>query len=202
MAKVDFQSEIEQALHDDGYLEKLIKNISPERTKFADREKGEKVLLSVSEKHPERLYDKWDIFIEYLRSSNAFSKYPSLYIIAHLVKVDSENKFKDCIDEYLDIINDKSVMVASHLVLNCGKIAKIKPEFEPKITRKLLKIDSTNHSAEHKELIKSYIIEAFYNYLTQSTLNDEIIEFIKNQVNSSSNKTRKIAHRILKEYNL
>ncbi len=120
MATKDFQNEIKQALHDDEYMEKLIKYISPEKTKHTDREIGEKVLISISEKHPKRLYDKWDVFVEYLRSDNAFSKYPSLYIIANLVK-----------------------------------------------------IDSTKHSADHKELIKSYIIEAFMRYLSQSSLNQK-----------------------------
>jgi sulfur relay (sulfurtransferase) DsrC/TusE family protein len=90
-------------------------------------------------------------------------------------------------------------MIASHLALNCGKIAKMKPEFEPQITTKLLKIDSTSHSTEHKELIKSYIIEAFYSYFHQSLLKREIINFIREQINSDSNKTRKIAKKILME---
>ena len=193
------EKEIKRALNDDEYLEELIESISPKRKSHEDREKGAKVLIGLSQSHPERLYGKWNVFFENLKSNNAFSKYPSLYIIANIVTIDSENKFASYIDQYLDLINDESVMVASHLALNCGKIAKIKPEYENKITRKLLDIDSQNHSKDHKELIKSYIIEAFYGYVHQSTLKREITDFIKEQVNSESNKTKKLAKKILEE---
>ncbi len=199
MKTKEYQEEIEKALNDNKYLEELLRNISPERKKHTDRDKSRTILITISEKYPERLYDKWYIFTEYLRSNNAFSKSPSLYIIANLIVIDSEGKFNKYIDEYLDLLNNKSVMIASHLALNCGKIVKMKPEFEPQITTKLLKIDSTSHSTEHKELIKSYIIEAFYSYFHQSPLKREIINFIREQINSDSNKTRKIAKKILME---
>lgn len=65
----------EKALDSDNYLEGLIGNISPKRKKHSDREKGSTILITISKKHPQKLYGKWHIFTEYLRGNNAFSKY-------------------------------------------------------------------------------------------------------------------------------
>lgn len=187
---------------DDNLIMELIDGISPDRKKMKHRELCSKTLQYISEKYPEMLYDKWNIFVNLLESDNAFSKLPVVYILANLAKIDKEKKFEKAFNTYFGLLNDKSVAISSHVAANSVKIINAKPNLEGQITASLLDIDKTNHTPDHKALIKSYIIEAFSEYFENSTRKDEIIGFIMNQLDSISPKTRKVAKQFLKNNKL
>ena len=90
------------------------------------------------------------------------------------------------------------MIVAGHLAANSGKIAKAKPELQVKITNKLLNIDKTNQ--KHKDLVKAGAIEAFDKYFEEAKNKNKILEFVKDQLNSKSPKTRKTAKEFLKKW--
>ena len=155
-----------------------------------------KVLLLISEEHPEVLYSKWDFFIDMIDSDNAYWKLSAVRIIANLTRVDTENRFEEIFNKYYNLLND-SVIVAGHITANSGKIARAKPTLQAEITNKLLNIDKTNQ--EHKDLVKAGAIESFSEYFEEAKNKDEIIEFVKQQLDSNSPKTKKKAKEFLKK---
>ena len=143
------------------------------------------------------LYPEWDFFADLINSNNSYKKLIAVRIIANITKIDAKNEFEELFDKYYSLLGDRR-MVAGHLASNSGKIVKAKPELETKITTKLLNIDKTNH--KHKELIKGYAIGAFREYFEETKNRKEIVEFVKDKLESKSLKTRKIAEKFLKKW--
>ena len=195
---VNIESVAKRALDDEKALSELLEGIISKKETI--RFNSFKTLLLISEEHPEMLYPKWDFFVELLSSDNTYWKYIAIYIIANLTKIDTKNKFEKIFDKFYHLLNDKSMIPAAHLAGNSGKIAQTKPKLQTKITNKLLSIDKTHHTPERRDLIKSYAIESFSEYFEEAENKDKIIEFVKQQLNCKSPKTRKIAKDFLKKW--
>lgn len=186
----------EKALEDTELLSQLLDGLTSKKETF--RYNCFKVLMLISQEHGELLYPKWDYFVELLSSDHTYWKLSALQIIANLTKVDTENKFESIFERYYGLLDDKSMIPAAYVAANSGKIVKAKPELEPSITNKLLNIDETHHEAERKDLIKAGAIEAFSEYFEEAKDKDKITEFVKEQLNSTSPKTRKTAKNFLR----
>jgi len=157
-----------------------------------------KVLMYVSEEQPEILYPKYDYLANLLDSDNHFHRYMSINILANLAVIDKENKFEKIFDNYFSNIDGDRTMVAGQAALNSGKIAKATLSIQTKITKRLLNIEKT-HKGKQIDLIKAYVIEAFNKYFAESSDKNEILDFVKAQLDSKSPKTRKLAKEFLKK---
>ncbi len=155
------------------------------------------VLLHLSEEQPKLLYPKWDFLAGMLDSDNAYWKLIAVRLIANLTSVDTENRFEQIFDKYYNLLSD-SVIVAGHITANSGKIARAKPELQPRITERLLNINKT--SQKHKDLIKAGAIDSFGEYFEESKDKEKIMEFVKQQLDCESPKTRKKAREFLKKW--
>ncbi len=193
---INVESTAEKALKDKELLSELLGGITSKEDEV--RHNSFKPLLIISEEHPEVLYPHWDYFSSLLTSENSYHRYIAVYMIANLTTVDAENKFETISNEYLNLLNDKSVMVAGHLAGNLGKIAKAKPHLQAKITKMLLDIDKTYPRPERRDLIKGRAIEAFSEYFEEAKDRNKIMEFVKEQLESTSPTTRKKAKEFLK----
>jgi hypothetical protein len=155
------------------------------------------VLLHLSEEKPETLYPHWDFLVEMLDAKNAYWKLIAVRLLANLTAADSENKFERIFGKYYNLLND-SVIIAGHITANSGKIARAKPRLQAEITDRLLSIDKTTQ--KHKDLIKAGAIESFGEYFAESKDKEKIVEFVRQQLNGESPKTRKIAKEFLEKW--
>jgi hypothetical protein len=155
------------------------------------------VLLSLSQKDPASLYPHWDFLVEMLDSDNAYRKLIAVRLLANLIRADSENRFEEIFDKYYNLLND-SVIVAGHITANSGKIARAKPKLQAEITNRLLNIDRTTQ--KHKDLIKAGAIDSFGEYFAESDDKEKILEFVRQQLDCDSPKTRKKAKEFLKKW--
>jgi len=158
-----------------------------------------KILTHVSEEQPKVLYPKWDYLADLLDSDNHYQRYISINILSNLAVVDTKNKFEKIFDKYFSNIEGDRTMVAGQAALNSGKIAKVKPNLQTKITNRLLNIDKT-HRGKQIDLIKAYVIEAFNEYFEESSNKNKILGFVKAQLESRSPKTKKLANEFLKKW--
>jgi hypothetical protein len=158
------------------------------------------ILLTVSSSDPKALYPHWDALTEMLDSQNNFFKYQAVYLIANLLSADTEGRFDLISKKYFGLIDSDSIMIASHLALNAGKIAKAKPELRPIITALLLKAGKKSGDRKNGELLRSYIIEAFEQYADNVGQADPIRAFVSDQLESGSPKTRKTAKNFLDKH--
>lgn len=194
---VSLESVAKKASKDKEVLSELLEGILSKKDII--RYNSFKTLLLISEEHPEVLYPKWDFFADLIDSDNSYRKLIAVRIIANLTRTDTKEKFSKIFDKYYDLFND-SVIVAGHLAASSGKIAKAKPKLQTKITNKLLNIDKTNQ--KHKDLVKAGAIEAFDEYFEEVKNKKKIIEFVKEQLNCRSPKTRKKAKEFLKKWEI
>lgn len=197
-----YANEITRALVDDDFLASLVEGVHPKRQERETREMASQVLQVIAEDQPARLMPYRDTFYAYLQGSNAFSKMVCVYCIAGLALAGLEDQFDQNIALYMSMMDDDSVMIASHCALNAGKIAVRFPSYEPAITDKFLQIESSHHKQGRKALIIAYILEAFEGYAEHSTRFDEITAFVWRQLESSSPKAREAAAHFLSRFEL
>lgn len=197
--KKDFSVEsiAKKALQDEQIIAELLEGILSKKEPL--RYNSFKVLLLISVENPKELYPKWDFFMDMINSDYAYWKFISVQLIANLTTIDTEKKFEKIFDKYYDLLND-SVIVAGHITANSGKIARAKPNLQSKITNKLLNIDKTTQ--KHKDLIKAGAIESFSEYFDEAKNKEEIIKFVKKQLDCESPKTRKKAKEFLKKWDI
>ena len=159
---VDVRAVSEKALNDNNLLSELLSGLKSKEETF--RYNCSKVLTLISQEHGELLYPKWDYFVEFLSSSNTYWKLSAILIIANLTKIDTYNNFEKTFEKYYQLLDDKSMITAIYAASNSGKIVKVKPSLEARITDRLLNIDETHHNSDRRDLIKAGIIEAFEAY--------------------------------------
>ena len=155
------------------------------------------VLLHLSQEKPELLYPSWNFLAEVLDSDNAYRKLIAVRLLANLTLVDTENRFEKIFDKYYNLLSD-SVIVAGHITANSGRIARAKPKLKAEITNRLLNIDRTIQ--KHKDLIKAGAIDSFGEYFKESKDKERIIEFVRQQLDCDSPKTRKKAKEFLRKW--
>lgn len=156
-----------------------------------------KVLMRISEEHPEVLYPRWDFFVDMIDSPNSYWRLSAIRLIANLTKADANNKFERIFDKYYNLLND-SVIVAIYLVGDSGKIARAKPKLQTKVTNRLMSIDKTQQ--KHKDLVKGAAVEAFDEYFEEAKDKKKIIDFVKALLEGESPKARKIAKEFLSKW--
>lgn len=194
----DIESLVDKGINSKKVLTDLLEAIQSKKETI--RYNSFKVLNCISEIKPRVLYPYWDDFTKLLSSEKALNKHAAIYIIANLTLADKQKKFEKIFNHYYKLLNDTSIIPPSHVALNSAVIVNAKPELEPKITNKLLAIDKTDHEEERKDLIKSYIIEAFEQYYEKAKSQKRIIKFVEDQLESRSPKTRKKAKQFLERY--
>jgi hypothetical protein len=189
---------VQSALTDEEILEKILKAQVSKKETY--RYNCFKVLLQISENHPQILYPEWNYFLELLSSDNSYHRIAAINIISNLVSADSENRFEKIFNQYFNLLDDKSMITAIFLARSAGKIAKAKPNLQKRITERLLNIDKTHHEQDRKDLIKSGAIESFEEYVEESHDKQKILAFVEQQLQGESPKTRKIAEAFLGKY--
>lgn len=163
-----------------------------------------KKLLAIAQESPQRLYTDWDFFASLITSDKgADTKYIGIYIIAHLTKVDTEGKFEKMFDTFYALLDDDSLIPAAHASLVSGIIVNNLPQIESRVTDILLEIDNSSHAPSRRDLIKSYIIEAFdiyFNKINDSADKKRILAFVAAQQECFSPKTEKCARAFIKKW--
>jgi hypothetical protein len=184
-----------------GLLPEIFNGVSSEnsRVKF----KSAKILRGISEKNPEILYPKMDFFINLLDSENKILKWNAMDVIGNLTSIDSKNKFDEIFKKYYSFLSADSMITVAHIVDNSGKIAKARSQLTQRITSELLKIENIptkpHLTQECKNILLGKTILAFSMYFDQIEKKDNVISFVKRQVNNTRNATKVKAEKFLKK---
>jgi hypothetical protein len=186
--------------HDFGLLPEVLKGISS--SKAAIRYGCAKVLMDLSEEHPEKLYSYIDTFIDLLDSKYRILTWNAMAIIANLARVDKDKKFDAIFDKYYSFLNDEYMVTVANVVGHSGKIALAKPHLIQKITGELLKVENiptTPHLTEEcKRVIAEKAIESFDMFYDRIYAKEKVISFVKRHLNSSRRTLKEEAENFLK----
>jgi hypothetical protein len=199
---MDPETMAQHALHHERALHDLLDGISPKTQKSVIRESSSKAILYLSARHPEVLLPHWAYFVKLLRSDNGFSKYVAIHTIANLVTAGDEGRFEKAFNAFYKLLDDESVMVASHVAGVSGQIARAKPQLRSKITQRLLGIPQTHFPVERQALITSYALLSLDEYFADAAARDQerMLAFAYQRLDCASPKTRKLAKDFIKKW--
>lgn len=197
--KEDLSKDITQeVLNNPQMLPEILKMLSSTtaRVKF----RSAKILKMISAKNPKLLYPNIDLFIELLDSGNKIIIWNAMDIIANLSSVDTEGKINEILEKYYHFLDDESMITAAHVVDNSWKIVKAKPEYEKKVTDKLLEIEKTPRDKECQNILLGKAILSFDKYFHEIGDKEAVNELIKRQLDNSRNATKIKAERFLNKH--
>jgi len=129
-------------------------------------------LLKITEQQVTWIYDKWFLLTDKLSSDNSFQRSIGLMLLANLCKSDTEHRFLELLDRYLDFFEDEKFITSRQCIQNVWKIAIVHPLYQKKIVEELESSFFDNKNP-HVNLIKQDIISSLHQiYL--NTNNEEI----------------------------
>lgn len=207
-----FQSLMDKTVTKDELLNRVKQDFSliPLLLKGVDHPKAavrygcSKVLMDLSEEHPEKMYPHFDSFIELLDSKYRILTWNALAIIANLTQVDAENKFDPIFDRYYSFLDADYMVTVANVVGNSGKIAHAKPYLIPKITDELLKVQNISTSPhltdECRRVIAQHAIKTFDLFFDRIDRKERVISFVKLHLDSPRKKLRTAAEKFLKKW--
>jgi len=154
----------------------------------------------MAEDHPDDLLPHWRQIAGLLKGGNAFSRYPAVFLIAALVPADKGRRFERTFPDFIALLDDENISVAAHVAALSGKIVRAVPRLENRVTRRLLKVESTHFHKSRKDLLRAYVVEAFSEYFPRTKSKKAIVAFVKNQLASGSPKARRAAKNFLAKW--
>ncbi len=180
----------------------VLKGVSS--SKAAIRYGCAKVLIDLSEEHPERVYPYMDFFVDLLDSKHRILTWNALAIIANLARVDKNKKFDAIFDKYYSFINDEYMVTVANVVGHSGKIALAKPYLVDKVTDELLKVENistTLHLTEEcKRVVAEKTIKSFNLFFDKIKQKEKVTSFVKNHLNSPRKTLRRTAENFLNKW--
>ncbi len=160
-----------------------------------------KVLMDLSEEHPEKLYPSFDFFVNLLDNKYRILTWNALAIIANLTRVDADKKFDAVFDKYYSFLDNDYMVTVANVVGNSGKIALAKPYLIPKITDELLKVQDlsvTPHLTEEcRRVIAQHAIKTLDLFFDRIDQKERVISFVKLHLDSPRKKLRTAAEKFL-----
>jgi len=199
MTKEELLSKVRQ---DFSLISFLLKGV--DSSKAAVRYGCAKVLMDLSEEHPEKLYPYFDSFIDLLDSEYRILIWNALAIIANLTRVDTDKKFDAIFDNYYSFLDNDYMVTVANVVGNSGTIALAKPYLIPKITDELLKVQDIStgpHLTEEcKRVIAQHAIKTLDLVFDRIDQKERVISFVKVYLDSPRKKLRTTAENFLKKW--
>ena len=163
-----------------------------------------KVLMDLSEEHPEQLYPYIEDFIDLLDSKYRILTWNAMAILANLTRVDKDRKFDAIFDNYFSFISDEYMVTVANVVGHSGKIALAKPYLIERITNELLKVENisiTPHLTEEcKRVIAENAIKSFNLFFGKIKQKEKVISFVKKHLKSPRINLRKAAENFLDKW--
>jgi len=198
MTKEELLSKVRQ---DFSLISFLLKGV--DSSKAAVRYGCAKVLMDLSEEHPEKLYPYFDSFIDLLDSKYRILIWNALAIIANLTRVDTDKKFDAIFDKYYSFLDNDYMVTVANVVGNSGTIALAKPYLILKITDELLKVQDIStgpHLTEEcKRVIAQHAIKTLDLVFDRIDQKERVISFVKVYLDSPRKKLRTTAENFLKK---
>lgn len=182
------------------FLEELIANLTEKNETI--RYNSVKILTSIAEDKPEKIYPYWNQLRDQLYSQNIYHILTAIILIPRILIIDQKNLFSELEDDFFDLFYQGNVIPVRYFILNICWVGKARPQYIPRIKNLLFSIDKINQ--EHKGLLKGDALLTFaelWDLLDQNT-KKEVMNLAKELLKSDSPKTRKEAKKFLKNFSV
>ena len=159
-----------------------------------------KVLRLVSERAPELLYPHFDLFVRMLDHENKILQWEAIFVLSHLVRVDTKDRFETIFRNYFTPIPGPVMITAANVIGGAARIAVARPRWADRIAREVLKVARARYqTAECRNVALGHAIEAFDQFFDLLRDRAPVVRFVKGQLKNSRHATRKKAEQFLKK---
>jgi len=158
-----------------------------------------KILRIISDEAPELLYPRFGFFADLLDSDNNILKWETIYVIANLAAVDTEDRIEAIFERHFAPIPGPALITAANVIGGAAKIASAKPHLVDRIAKELLKVEKAQYkTTECRNVAIGHAIKAFDQFFDQIKDKEPVIAFVRRQLENTRNATRKKAEVFLK----
>lgn len=161
-----------------------------------------KILRIVSEKHPERLYPHFSLFVDHLEGGDTILKWNAIMVIANLAAVDKKNLVDRQMKKYYECLGDEKMVTAANAIDNMGKIACAKPKLRNDITKHLISVENIQRNPECSNIHLGKVILAFERYYDDVKPNEQkkMLALAERLLGNRRPATKKKAERFLQKH--
>lgn len=100
-----------------------------------------KVIQTLSQDNPSLVYPYFDRIALLIHHPNNFIKWGALIALPDLLEIDEKRKFPGVFEDYLELINDPSMITAGNAVKGSTQILSCYPEKNQDILNRLLRVE-------------------------------------------------------------
>lgn len=125
------------------------------------------------------VYPFWDVFRKKLKSENSYQRSIGHILISVNTKWDTENKFEECIDDYLSLLNDIKPITARQSIQSLHSVIPYKSHLHLEIANKMMCINMLDIKDTMRKLILQDILEVLI-VIRKHKTTDEIESYIFN----------------------
>ena len=155
----------------------------------------------ISKKSPAILYQFFPVFSDLMLDNDKILQWNSIDIVANMAEVDDMDYFdQSLIQRFLNLLEDDSMITASHSVDNLWKIAKSKRWAQKTITEHLVKIDKINRRPECSNILTGKAIQTFSRILPEITDKNKVVVFVEKHLTNPRLATAKKAELFMNRY--
>ena len=159
-----------------------------------------KTLLLLSEKNPELLCSKWDVFVELLKNENQILKWMAIAVLGNLAAVDRKRQLRGLLPELYGFLSCGQLITANNAIAALGKVARACQDERREITTHLLKVEHYSYvTDECRNIALGKVILSLGVFVDPANASREVIEFIRRQTTNSRSATAKKAATLLKK---
>jgi hypothetical protein len=160
-----------------------------------------KTFSIVSQKSPSALYNHFHVFADLMFDNDKILQWNAIDIVANLAVTDNMDYFDEAmVQRFLNLLEDDSMITASHAVDNLWKIARSKRWALNTITEHLSRVDKIKRNAECSYILTGKAIQTFSKILPDLPDKTRILGFVERHLSNPRPATAKKAELFLNKY--
>jgi hypothetical protein len=163
----------------------------------------EKLLRRVSERQPELLYPRFEVFEALLDGENTFLKWGAIQTLANLARVDLQGRIDKLFKKYFTPVRGPDMITAANVIGGGARIGAARPELADRIARQILQVETAEYllhgipSPECRNVAIGHAIDALCRLFDSLKRKEPVIEFVRRQLGNPRQAVRKKAERFL-----
>ncbi|MDD5567394.1 MAG: hypothetical protein PHH01_04335 [Patescibacteria group bacterium] len=163
-----------------------------------------KQAIALSEKNPQALYPKLDVFLPFLDGKNHVLKWVAIIIIGNLARVDRNKRIDRLVPKLAGFLHTKELITAANSIKALGSIALAKPKFRDEIIRHMLTVEGANYiskgkiSPECRNVVLGHVLTTLGELPDEAIRKPVVKAFLKRQTKNRRPAVREKAAQLMK----
>jgi hypothetical protein len=158
-------------------------------------------VLALAREDPAALYPERDAFVALLDSDNRILRWTAIGVVGALAKVDRSADIGAWVDRLIGFLNTDNMITANNAIAALADIALARPEYRPKITAELIRVEGYDYDTpECRNIAIGKAIMGMGVYFSGLDDKKTALDFVRRQAGNSRHATKKKAEQFLKKY--